>query len=211
MVMRNLIETLFPTPRLGIRPDANAGVPESGGETIVDVLARSSERADQEALEYVGVVTPHEAARLMHAAGARLVDVRTPGERLGAERVRGSLAIPWRGTRDPRAERRFFAQLRGAARREDIVLFLSANGERSHEAARAAARRGYVHALSVVEGYEGERVGAGRTRGGWRRRGPAKLTEDPADAALDEALEETFPASDPVAVHPASRGRPARD
>lgn len=201
MLIRDMTDTIFPFLRPGIRPDANTGVPACGGETIVDILARGSERARQAALEYIGLVTPHEATRLMSAAGARLIDVRTPGQRLRAGRVRGSLAIAWG---DAGAETRFVAQLRREVEPHEIVLFLSGNGERSHHAARAAALRGYVHALSVLEGYDGERVDAGSTRGGWRRHGPAHLIEDPVESALDEALEETFPASDPIAVHSAS-------
>ena len=43
-------------------------------------------------------------------------------------------------------------------------------------------------------------------------REPMRVTraEDPLESALDEALEETFPASDPIAVHPASRRRAGR-
>lgn len=53
-----------------------------------------------------------------------------------------------------------------------------------------------------VPEFGGERVGAERTRGG-RRRDPAPHRPgDPVESALDEALEETFPASDPIAVDP---------
>jgi len=202
MMMRNMIHMVLPPRHLEIQPDANAGVPATGGETITDILARASERARQASFEYIGLVTPHEAMRLMNAAGARLIDVRTPSERVRTGRVHGSLAIAWRATRDADAEKRFFAQLRRVVKPEEIVLFLSRNGERSHHAARAAALRGYVHALSVLEGYDGERVGARRTRGGWRRHRAVHRARESVESALDEALAETFPASDPIAVDP---------
>lgn len=199
-MMRDMLHTVLPPLHLGIQPDANAGVPAAGGETIADILARGSERADQASLEYIGLVTPHEAMRLIEADGARLIDVRTPSERVRTGRVRGSLAIAWRAARDANAEKRFLMQLRRKVGAEEIVLFLSRNGERSHHAARAAALCGYVHALSVLEGYDGERVGAGRTRGGWRRHRSLHRAQRSVESALDEALEETFPASDPIAV-----------
>jgi len=202
MMIRDMRNMLFPPRHRGIRPDANGGVPASGGETITDILARASERARQASLEYIGLVTPHEAMRLMDAAGARLIDVRTPSERVRTGRVRGSLAIAWRAPRDAKAEKRFVMQLQRKLRPDEIVLFLSRNGERSHHAARSAALNGYVHALSVLEGYDGERVAKGRTRGGWRRHRVAHRAKAPVESALDEALEETFPASDPIAVHP---------
>jgi len=202
MTILDMRKLVLPPRHLGIQPDANAGVPATGGETIADILARGSERARQASLEYIGLVTPHEAMRLMDAAGARLIDVRTPSERVRTGRVRGSLAIAWRATGDAEAEKRFVMQLRRKLRPDEIVLFLSRNGERSHHAARSAALSGYVHALSVLEGYDGERVGKGRTRGGWRRHRSVHRAQAPVESALDEALEETFPASDPIPVNP---------
>lgn len=202
-----MINAIFPNQRLGVQPDSNAGVPASGGETITDILARASERARQAALEYIGLVTPQEAMHLMEAAGARLVDVRTPNERARSGRIAGSVAIPWH-TRAA-VELRFVAQLKRRVAADEIALFLSRNGERSHLAATAAAQEGYVHALSVLEGTDGERVGGGRTRGGWRRVRRSRARQAGADSALDEALKETFPASDPIAVDPAPGGSAA--
>lgn len=208
MLTSQLLKTLMPLPLFGIRPHDNAGVPSAGGETIADILGRASERADQASLEYIGLVTPHEAMRLMAAAGARLVDVRTPSERARAGHVLGSVPIAWHAKAECAAARRFVEQLKRKVKPDEIVMFLSRNGERSHRAACAAAAVGYVHALSVLEGYDGERVGGRRTRGGWRRRQVMRGAKDALEVALDEALVETFPASDPIAVHP-DTGAPA--
>lgn len=183
---------------MDVKGTAARGVPEPGGEAIADILARASERARQAALEYIGLVTPQEAMQLMQAGNARLVDVRTPGERARAGRVRGSVAIAWHTK--AALDMGFAAQLRRRIRPDEIVMFLSRGGVRSHHAARAAAEAGYVQALSVLEGYEGERVGGGVRRGGWRRRQATRASQPGARSALDEALEETFPASDPIAV-----------
>lgn len=202
MLIRELLNILVLPTAFGIRPDANAGVPASGGETITDILARASERARQAALEYIGLVTPQEAMHLMEAANARLVDLRTPPERARAGHVTGSLPIAWRAKSEGAPDSRFVTQLRRRIGTDEIVLFLSRHGERSHRAATAAAKAGYVHALSVLEGFDGERVGGRRTRGGWRRKQAMRGAKDAVEVALDEALVETFPASDPIAVDP---------
>jgi len=200
MLIRELLNILLSPNAFGIRPDANAGVPASGGETITDILARASERARQAALEYVGLVTPQEAMQLMEVANARLVDLRTPPERARAGHVLGSLPIAWRARREAAPDSRFVTQLRRKVGKDEIVLFLSRHGVRSHRAASAAAAAGYVHALSVLEGFDGERAGARRTRGGWRRTQAMRGAKNAVEVALDEALVETFPASDPIAV-----------
>jgi hypothetical protein len=56
MRIRELLNILVSPTALGIRPDANAGVPASGGETITDILARAL-RGAKDALDEALVET----------------------------------------------------------------------------------------------------------------------------------------------------------
>ncbi|MBE0626494.1 MAG: hypothetical protein IH606_16970 [Burkholderiales bacterium] len=170
-------------------------VPAAGGETIVDILARASERARNAALEYIGLVTPQEVEHLMQATQVRLIDVRTRREREREGELEGSMTIEWGNRRLNAVDERFVDELTGRFGREEIVIFVSRRGRRSHRAARAAAAAGYAHALSVIDGLEAM-CAAIETPG------------EHVEELLDEALRETFPASDPVSPS-RSRAKPA--
>jgi len=164
-----------------------SSVPAAGGETIVDILARASERARDAAVEYIGLVTPQEVERLMRATQVRLIDVRTRREREREGELEGSMTIEWRNRRLNAVDEPFVDELTGRFGREEIVIFVSRRGRRSHRAARAAAAAGYAHALSVIDGLAAMRA-ANALQGGHTEQTP------------DEALRASIPTGDPVAV-----------
>jgi rhodanese-related sulfurtransferase len=134
------------------------GVPAAGGETVTAILARASERARDAALEYIGLATAEEALHLARATRVRVVDVRSHGERECDGELPGSVPIEWRAGDQPALDESFLAELARRVEREDIVIFVSGHGARSHRAAGAAATAGYVHALSVIDGIEAMRT-----------------------------------------------------
>lgn len=123
-------------------------------------------------LGFAGDVTPGEAAELIVAGVARLVDVRTPEERKFVGYVPESIDVPWAigtaFTRNPH----FIRELERKAARDDVLLFLSRSGSRSIFAAEAATQAHFLHAYNVLEGFEGA-LDQKRRRGtsdGWRFR-----------------------------------------
>jgi rhodanese-related sulfurtransferase len=147
----------------------------SAGDVRPGQAAAFLERARAAAggLGYAGDVTPHEAAELVAAGVARLIDVRTPEERKFVGYVPDSIGIPWATgtafTRNPR----FIRELEGKVRKNEIVLFLCRSGSRSVLAAEAATRAQFLEAYNVLEGFEGA-LDPERRRGthdGWRFRG----------------------------------------
>lgn len=142
---------------------------------VETVLAAARQRRAEFSLPYYGAILPAEAQSLLsEAPGARLIDVRTRPEWEYVGRVPGSILIEW--TTYPRGERnpRFLDELRAAATDPDApLLFLCRSGQRSDDAARAAAAAGYSMAFNMLEGFEGPKDTAGHrgTLGGWRRAG----------------------------------------
>ena len=123
-------------------------------------------------LPYAGALLPAEAHSLMQQ-GAKLVDVRTDAELHYVGSVPGSDAIEWstfpEGERNPT----FLQQLAGAVKKDEPVMFLCRSGVRSHNAAIAATQAGWTEAYNVLEGFEGDKDGAGHRNvvGGWRKAG----------------------------------------
>ncbi|MBB2926733.1 rhodanese-like domain-containing protein [Paraburkholderia silvatlantica] len=124
-------------------------------------------------LPYAGSVTPQQAWALHQAGEAVLVDVRTSEERKFVGHVPDTLHVAWATgtslTRNPRFVRELEAKTGKAA----AVLLLCRSGNRSAQAAEAAAKAGFVHVFNVAEGFEGELDDAGRRglRNGWRFHG----------------------------------------
>lgn len=139
------------------------------------VLAAAQKRRAELGLPYYGAVSPEEAHVLLAAMpNAHLIDVRTRPEWDYVGHIPGSILIEW--TTYPRGERnpRFLDELRAAAQDPEAPLvFLCRSGQRSDDAARAAAAAGYTMAFNMLEGFEGAKDMDGHrgTLGGWRKAG----------------------------------------
>ncbi|AXK61660.1 rhodanese-like domain-containing protein [Burkholderia anthina] len=121
---------------------------------------------------YAGGVAPQAAWALFSAGDALLVDVRTAEERKFVGHVPESLHVPWATgtslTRNPR----FVRELEAKTGKDAVVLLLCRSGNRSAQAAEAAAKAGFTQVFNVLEGFEGdldERQHRGG-RNGWRHR-----------------------------------------
>ena len=142
------------------------------------LIATARARAASLALPYAGAVTPPEAYRLLQLEPrARLVDVRTNAERHWVGQVAlppaQHVAIEWSGWPDGAVNPRFIDQLIDVAGKSDVLLFLCRSGVRSRHAARLAAEHGFDSAFDVLEGFEGDKDGAGHRKnvGGWCKAG----------------------------------------
>ena len=137
-----------------------------------DIRKRAAERAKQMGLPYAGALLPAEAHELMQA-GARLVDVRTKPEVLYVGRVPGAATVEWQTYPGNKPNPEFMGELAAIAPKDEPVMFLCRSGARSHAAAEAAMRAGWKETYNVLEGFEGDKDGAGRrnTVGGWRKAG----------------------------------------
>ncbi len=137
-----------------------------------DIKLAAAERAKKLGLPYAGALLPSEAHRLMQA-GAKLVDVRTKPELTYVGAIPGALAIEWQTYPGSRPNPGFLAELAAATQKEEPVMFICRSGARSHGAAEAAMRAGWRETYNVLEGFEGDKDGAGHrnTVGGWRKAG----------------------------------------
>ncbi len=142
------------------------------------LLATANQRQQQAQLPYAGAVTPAEALALLSANPAvKLVDVRTQAERDWVGRVTipeaQHLAVQWSlypgGAKNPD----FVRQLSALAGKDDVLLMLCRSGVRSRYAAEAATAEGFRHCYDILEGFEGDRDGAGhrKTLAGWCKAG----------------------------------------
>ncbi|AOK32037.1 MULTISPECIES: rhodanese-like domain-containing protein [Burkholderia] len=142
--------------------------------TTHPILEAAREAAREAGLPYAGGVSPQDAWALVTAGNALLVDVRTAEERAFVGHVPDSLHVPWATgtslTRNPRFVRELEAKAGG---KDTVVLLLCRSGNRSAQAAEAAAKAGFSQVFNVLEGFEGDLDGAGH-RGainGWRLHG----------------------------------------
>lgn len=137
-----------------------------------DIRKAAKERGRQLNLPYAGAVLPKEAHLLMQA-GAKLVDVRTDAELHYVGSVPGSEAIEWNTFPEGQRNPAFLAQLARAVGKGEPVMFLCRSGVRSHQAAIAATEAGWGEAYNILEGFEGDKDGAGHRNvtGGWRKAG----------------------------------------
>ena len=152
------------------RPDALAA---PDGEPAAALLERAGARGRQKHLGYHGELTPTEAWSLHATGAARLIDVRTLAEWTYVGHVEGALLVEWRtfGAQHPNPA--FIACLGEQVPLDVPVMFLCRSAVRSHSAAELATRSGWLCAMNVLEGFEGELDESGHrgTRGGWRRAG----------------------------------------
>lgn len=137
------------------------------------VLEKAMQRARQSGLPYAGAVTPAEAQTLRESANAVIVDVRSKAELDFVGRIPGSVEIEWKSWPGMKPNPDFLPQLKVAVPVDATVMFICRSGARSHDAATAAAAAGYKSAFNLLEGFEGDRDGAGHrnTVGGWRASG----------------------------------------
>ena len=148
-------------------------MPANPTPAIDTLLAAAQQRAITRDLPYFGALTPREAhALLSQVPSARLIDVRTRPEWEYVGRVADSVLVEWNLYPDGARNPGFLAHLQNAAPQLDVpVLFLCRSGVRSDHAARAARAAGYTQAMNILEGFEGDKDGAGQrgSVGGWRK------------------------------------------
>lgn len=143
-------------------------------ETFAEtVLGYAREAARESRLAYAGGVSPADAWTLVSRGEALLVDVRTAEERKFVGHVPDTVHVPWATgtslTRNPRFVRELEAKAGG---KDAVILLLCRSGNRSAQAADAAAKAGFSHVFNVLEGFEGD-LDAAQHRGGvngWRFR-----------------------------------------
>ncbi|MXN78902.1 rhodanese-like domain-containing protein [Burkholderia sp. 4701] len=129
--------------------------------------------ATQAGTPYAGGVAPDIAWALFSAGDAVLVDVRTAEERKFVGHVPDTLHVPWATgtslTRNPR----FVRELEAKTGKDALILLLCRSGNRSAQAAEAAAKAGFTQVFNVLEGFEGELDEQQRrgSRNGWRFHG----------------------------------------
>lgn len=127
---------------------------------------------------YAGAVTPQEAYALLQSNPAvKLVDVRTNAERDWVGRVAipeaQHAAVQWSTWPGGAPNPDFAQQLAAAAGKDDVLLFLCRSGVRSRHAAKLATEAGYPNSFDILEGFEGDKDGAGhrKTVSGWCKAG----------------------------------------
>ena len=129
-------------------------------------------------LPYAGALTPQEAYQLLQLdAGARLIDVRTNAERAWVGQVTlpagQHVAIEWTRWPGGAVNPAFVDQLGDVAAKDDVLLFLCRSGVRSRHAAKLATEHGFRNAFDILEGFEGDKDGAGHRKhlAGWCKAG----------------------------------------
>lgn len=136
-------------------------------------LETAHEAALASGLPYAGSVTPQQAWALHQSGAAVIVDVRTAEERRFVGHVPDTLHVAWATgtsfTRNPR----FVRELEAKTGKDAVLVLLCRSGNRSAQAAEAAAKAGFTHVFNVSEGFEGDRNEAGQrgTQNGWRFHG----------------------------------------
>ena len=123
---------------------------------------------------YAGAVTPQEAYALVQAdRRVKLIDVRTSAERDWVGRAalpeEQHGAVQWSTYPGGVPNPDFMRQLAEVAGKDEVLLFLCRSGVRSRHAATLATQHGFAHCYDILEGFEGDKDGAGhrKTVGGW--------------------------------------------
>ncbi|MGH8679370.1 MAG: rhodanese-like domain-containing protein [Burkholderiales bacterium] len=141
---------------------------------ISSIISAAQARGRATQLPYVGALLPSEASELMRTApSAKLVDVRTRAEWDYVGRIPGAVQIEWQTYPGGQPNPRFLQELEAQVDKEALVMFICRSGARSHAAADAATRAGYLQAFNGLEGFEGDKDAHGHrnTVGGWRAAG----------------------------------------
>lgn len=144
--------------------------------TTEQVLEAARARAPGQ--PYAGAVTPQEAYALVQAdQRVKLIDVRTNAERdwVGRPALPDGQhgAVQWSTYPGGVPNPAFAQQLAQVASKDDVLLFLCRSGVRSRHAAALATEHGYAHSYDILEGFEGDKDGAGhrKTVSGWCKAG----------------------------------------
>ncbi len=135
-----------------------------------EFLKKAAARAKEMGLPYAGALMPAEAFELMKTGAAKLVDVRTRAEWDYVGKIPGSLLIEWQTYPSSLLNPEFLDQLEAEVGKEEAVMFLCRSGVRSSSAAKCATEAGYASSYNVLQGFEGDKDGAGHRNsvGGWR-------------------------------------------
>jgi rhodanese-related sulfurtransferase len=146
--------------------------------TSSDILSTAGQRAQTGQLPYAGAVTPQEAFALLQGDPAvKLVDVRTKAERDWVGQVvipaEQHLAVQWNLYPESVPNPQFLEQLDALAGKQATLLFMCRSGVRSRHAAKLATENGYTRCYDILEGFEGNKDGAGhrKTIEGWCKAG----------------------------------------
>ncbi|OHX14912.1 rhodanese-like domain-containing protein [Chromobacterium sphagni] len=141
---------------------------------VNQILQTAHQRAEQLQLPYSGALLPDEAYELLQSLPkAVLLDVRSHAEWQFVGTVPQAVNIEWRSYPGMVANPNFIAQLTHQVDPEAVLMVMCRSGARSDEVARLAVNSGYSEVYNVLEGFEGDRDGAGHRNslGGWRQRG----------------------------------------
>jgi rhodanese-related sulfurtransferase len=141
---------------------------------LQEILSAARDRGREMNLSYAGAILPTEAYALtQRLPAAKLVDVRSRAELEWVGRVPGCIAVEWNSWPGGNRNLNFLAELESQINLQDVVMFLCRSGVRSHHAAMAAARAGYLNAYNVLQGFEGDKDSSGQRNkiGGWRAAG----------------------------------------
>jgi rhodanese-related sulfurtransferase len=142
--------------------------PEEPGDRAA-IIVRAEARAQERGMPFRGILTPSEAWALFSRGELELIDTRTLAERDLIGYVPGSVHIEWYNYPDKKRNEHFLDQLRSRVEPDRPVAFLCRAGVRSKHAATLAAENGYIYALDVQYGFEGDRNAQGqRVVNGWR-------------------------------------------
>jgi rhodanese-related sulfurtransferase len=124
---------------------------------IAALIESAQTRAQQNNLNYAGVLTPEEAfALLEQEPSAVLVDVRTRAELELVGRIPFAMHIEWAFYPGMVANPDFGQQLQAMVDKGLHVIFICRTGGRSHNAAVLAQQLGYEKAYNMIEGFEGD-------------------------------------------------------
>jgi rhodanese-related sulfurtransferase len=136
------------------------------------ILEKAQNLAQQQQLEFSGVVSPEEAWSLYSKNIAILVDVRTNEERKFVGYVPEAIHVPWATGTAFNRNPRFVKELENKVAKDKIILLLCRSGIRSEQAAIAAYAAGFQQVYNILEGFEGD-LDAQQQRNsqnGWRVR-----------------------------------------
>lgn len=140
---------------------------------LTEILEAAQERAEDDGLMIQGCVLPEEAWEILQLApGAKLVDIRAQAELDLVGWVPGATHIELYRYPGWVQSDSFVAELNQQVDPEALVMFLCRSGNRSQDAAMIAMNEGYTQVYNIIEGFEGDKDGAGhRGVGGWKKKG----------------------------------------
>ena len=138
------------------------------------ILAEAHARAQSNGLPYQGLLLPTEANQLLREhPDAVIVDVRSKAEWDFVGRIPGAVEIEWKSYPGMIPNPQFAEQLAARVKKDALVMFICRSGGRSNDTATIATKAGFKSCFNVLEGFEGDRDGAGHRNsvGGWRAAG----------------------------------------